>query len=58
MTSEPSRLHPIYTTKSLTEREKDNRICGCALSLSVIEYQTAILRGDTEIAGGILPTLP
>ena len=50
MTSEPSRLHPIYTTKSLTEREKDNRICGCALSLSVIEYQTAILRGDTEIA--------
>ena len=38
--------------------DKDHRIYGYALSLSVVEYQTAILRGDTEVAAEILPTLP
>ena len=36
--------------------DKDHRIYGYALSLSVVEYQTAILRGDTEVAAEILPT--
>ena len=57
MTSLPSRLHPIYTIEFLTERDKDSdhRIWGCVLSLSIV---TAILRGDAEIAGEILTTLP
>jgi len=38
--------------------DKDHHIYGYALSLSVVEYQTAILRGDTEVAAEILPTLP
>ena len=29
-----------------------------ALSLTVVEYQTAILRGDMEAAEAILPTIP
>ncbi|KAG5641700.1 hypothetical protein DXG03_004418 [Asterophora parasitica] len=38
--------------------DKDMHIHGYALSLSVVEYQTAVLRGDTEAAAEILPTLP
>ena len=38
--------------------DKDHHIYGYTLSLSVVEYQTAILRGDTEVAAEILPTLP
>ncbi|KAF8967534.1 coatomer protein [Flammula alnicola] len=38
--------------------DKNLNIYGYALSLNVVEYQTAILRGDTEAAAEILPTLP
>ncbi|KAF8804306.1 hypothetical protein BYT27DRAFT_7259293, partial [Phlegmacium glaucopus] len=47
---------PSHNRVYLTEQ--DLRIYGYALSLSVVEYQTAILRGDTEAAAEILPTLP
>ena len=33
----------------------DLRIYGYALSVSVVEYQTAILSGDSEAAAEILP---
>ena len=29
-----------------------------SLSLNVVEYQTAVLRGDMDVAGEILPTIP
>lgn len=38
--------------------DKDMNIYAYALSLSVVEYQTAVLRGDMEAAAEILPTLP
>lgn len=38
--------------------DKNMNIYGYALSLSVVEYQTAVLRGDMEAATEILPTLP
>ncbi|KAF8120697.1 coatomer WD associated region-domain-containing protein, partial [Boletus edulis] len=38
--------------------ERDMHIYAYALSLSVVEYQTAVLRGDMEGAAEILPTLP
>ncbi|KIJ98527.1 hypothetical protein K443DRAFT_207234 [Laccaria amethystina LaAM-08-1] len=38
--------------------DKDLNIYGYSLSLTVVEYQTAVLRGDMEVAGEILPTLP
>lgn len=38
--------------------DKDLHIFGYSLSLNVVEYQTAVLRGDTEAAAEILPTLP
>ncbi|KAF9443984.1 coatomer protein [Macrolepiota fuliginosa MF-IS2] len=38
--------------------DKDLKIYGYSLSLIVVEYQTAILRGDTEAAASLLPTIP
>ena len=38
--------------------DKDINVSGYLLSLSVIEYQTAILRGDMVAAEQILPTVP
>ncbi|KAF8121048.1 coatomer WD associated region-domain-containing protein [Boletus edulis] len=38
--------------------DKDMHIYTYALSLSVVEYQTAVLRGDMEGAAEILPTPP
>lgn len=38
--------------------DKDMHIYSYSLSLSVVEYQTAVLRGDVEAAAEILPTLP
>ena len=29
-----------------------------SLSLNVVEYQMAVLRGDMDVAGEILPTIP
>ncbi|KAG6836087.1 hypothetical protein H0H93_011499 [Arthromyces matolae] len=37
---------------------KDMHVYGYSLSLSVVEYQTAVLRGDMDAAAEILPTLP
>jgi len=37
---------------------KDMQLFAYTLSLSVVEYQTAILRGDLEGAAEILPTIP
>lgn len=38
--------------------DKDMNIFSFALSLTVVEYQTAILRGDLDTANEILPTVP
>ncbi|KAG7447824.1 coatomer protein [Guyanagaster necrorhizus] len=38
--------------------DKDVNIYGYSLSLSVVEYQTAVLRGDMTAADEILPMLP
>ncbi|KAK0190304.1 coatomer protein [Armillaria mellea] len=38
--------------------DKDVNVYGYSLSLSVVEYQTAVLRGDMAAADEILPTLP
>jgi len=38
--------------------DKDLNIYAYALSLNVVEYQTAVLRGDMDAANEILPTLP
>ena len=38
--------------------DKDLNIYGYSLSLNVVEYQTAVLRGDMDAAEEILPTLP
>jgi len=38
--------------------DKDLNLFGYSLSLNVVEYQTAVLRGDTDAADEILPTLP
>lgn len=37
---------------------KDLNIYSYSLSLNVVEYQTAVLRGDMDAAAEILPTLP
>jgi coatomer subunit beta' len=42
----------IYVTN------KDMSIMSYALSLTVVEYQSAILRGDMAAAESILPTIP
>jgi coatomer subunit beta' len=38
--------------------DKDANIVSFGLSLSVLEYQTAVLRGDLEAAERILPEIP
>lgn len=38
--------------------DKDLTVSGYSLSLSVVEYQTAILRNDMDAAAEILPTIP
>ncbi|KAK0230129.1 coatomer protein [Armillaria fumosa] len=38
--------------------DKDVNVYGYSLSLSVVEYQTAVLRGDMAAADEILPILP
>jgi len=38
--------------------DKDVKVYGYSLSLNLIEYQTAVLRGDMEAAQEILPTIP
>lgn len=38
--------------------DKDVKVYGYSLSLNLIEYQTAVLRGDMEAAAEILPTVP
>ena len=57
---------PVYILGYIPARnrvylsDKDMNIYGYALSfkLSVVEYQTTVLRGDMGAAAGILPTLP
>lgn len=38
--------------------DRDLNVVSYALSLSVVEYQTLVLRGDLELAQGILPDIP
>jgi coatomer subunit beta' len=38
--------------------DKDVKVYGYSLSLNLIEYQTAVMRGDMEAAEEILPTIP
>jgi len=38
--------------------DKDMNVHSYALSLGMVEYQTAVLRGDMDAAAEILPTLP
>ena len=37
---------------------EDVQIFGYALSLTLIEYQTAVLQGDLDVAAEILPSIP
>jgi coatomer subunit beta' len=38
--------------------DKSVNIYGFSLALSVVEYQTAVLKGDLDAAKEILPTIP
>lgn len=38
--------------------DKDVNVFSYSLSLSLVEYQTAVLRGDMDSAAEILPTVP
>ena len=38
--------------------DKDVNIFAYTLNLSVIDYQTAIMRGDMATAEGLLPSIP
>ena len=38
--------------------DKDLNVYSYALSLALVEYQTAVLRGDMDAAEEILPTIP
>lgn len=38
--------------------DKDVKTYGYSLSLNLVEYQTAVLRGDMEAAAELLPTVP
>jgi coatomer subunit beta' len=38
--------------------DKEMQIFSYALSLHVVEYQTAILRGDHDAANALLPSIP
>ena len=38
--------------------DKDVNVYSYALSLNLVEYQTAVLRGDMDAAAEILPSLP
>ena len=38
--------------------DKDMNVISYALSLSVVEYQTHVLRGDMDAADGLLATIP
>ena len=38
--------------------DKDIKVYGYSLSLSLIEYQTAVSRGEMEAAAEILQTVP
>ena len=38
--------------------DKDVNVYSYALSLSLVEYQTAVLRGDMDAAAEILPSIP
>ena len=38
--------------------DKDLNVFSYALSLSLVEYQTAVLRGDMDAANEILPSIP
>ena len=38
--------------------DKDVKVYGYALSLNLIEYQSAILRDDVDTADEILPSIP
>ena len=38
--------------------DKDVKVYGYSLSLNLIEYQTAVLRGDMNVAEEILPSVP
>ena len=38
--------------------DKDVNVYSYSLSLNVVEYQTAVLRGDMDAAAEILPSIP
>ena len=38
--------------------DKEVKVYGYALSLDLIEYQSAVLRGDMDAAEQILPSIP
>lgn len=53
-----SILGYIPTQNRVYLADKDMNVYAYSLSLSVVEYQTAVLRDDMESANEILPTLP
>ena len=48
----------LPTHNRLFVTDKDMNISSYALALTVIEYQTAILRGDMQAAEEMLPSIP
>jgi len=48
----------IPTHNRIYLADKDMNVAGFTLALSVVEYQTAVLRGDSNGAAAILPTVP
>lgn len=48
----------IPTHNKVYVADKNMNVYGYMLSLSLVEYQTAVLRGDMEAAAEILPTIP
>ncbi|TFY80045.1 hypothetical protein EWM64_g3966 [Hericium alpestre] len=53
-----SLLGYIPTHNRVYVSDKDMNVYGYTLALSVIEYQTAVLRDDMDAAAEILPTIP
>ena len=47
----PAHNHIYLTNKAMS-------IYACSLSLNIVEYRTAVLHGDMDTAGEILPSIP
>jgi coatomer subunit beta' len=59
-----SDLRPLYLLGYIPQHnrvylaDKEMNVFSYALALSLVEYQTAVLRGDMDAAEEILPNIP